>query len=446
MNYVISKFKNNNDLLSILIILLPIWIIIGNLAINLSCLLIIILGVKKFNQEFIKYLNLFKVHLIVLFVFFILNIIFSSDYTLSLKGILGTIKYILLSLIIFFWLINNKNNLFIFLVSIFFCIVLVATSIYIEFLIKLFYLHIIWDGIVNYEGPDIYLRTFDRFSGIFFGEKVAGSFISKLLCPILLFLLIDTKKFKKDSFVYFMVVFCYLAVLLSFDRSPFVIISLGLFVFLFFTKKISLLNKFGTLFVFLTTFIVIAATIPQVKVKIDYTLKQFGLSNLVKNDQIKWKGNKNFLETKYAAHFVTAYEMGKKSFIIGNGIKTFRKDCGKDEFLTKKFDVGGGQGPTAKRCATHPHNIYFELFGETGTFGLLIFLYCHFMILKKIYENKDRELKIILLSTFIVLFFPIQTTGSYFSTFNGIFYFLNLSIINFLCSNKKLVFEKTIKL
>ena len=67
--------------------------------------------------------------------------------------------------------------------------------------------------------------------------------------------------------------------------------------------------------------------------------------------------------------------MGKKSFIVGNGIKTFRKDCGKDEFLTKKFDVGGGQGITAKRCATHPHNIYFELFGETGTFGLLIFLF-----------------------------------------------------------------------
>ena len=126
--------------------------------------------------------------------------------------------------------------------------------------------------------------------------------------------------------------------------------------------------------------------------------------------------------------------MGKKSFIIGNGIKTFRKDCGKYEFLSEKFD----QGSASKRCSTHPHNIYFELFGETGTFGLLIFLYCHFMILKKIYENKDRELKIILLSTFIVLFFPIQTTGSYFSTFNGIFYFLNLSIINFLCFNKKI--------
>ena len=128
--------------------------------------------------------------------------------------------------------------------------------------------------------------------------------------------------------------------------------------------------------------------------------------------------------------------MGKKSFIIGNGIKTFRKDCGKDEFLSKEFI----QGPVSKRCATHPHNIYFELFAETGTLGLLIFLYCHFMILKKIYENKNRELKIILLSIFIVLFFPIQTTGSYFSTFNGIFYFLNLSIINFLNNKTKISF------
>ena len=66
MNYIISKFKNNIDLLSILIILLPISIIIGNLAVNLSCLLIIILGVKKFNQEFIEYLNLFKFYLVVL--------------------------------------------------------------------------------------------------------------------------------------------------------------------------------------------------------------------------------------------------------------------------------------------------------------------------------------------------------------------------------------------
>jgi O-antigen ligase len=437
MNYIISKFKNNIDLLSILIILLPISIIIGNLAVNLSCLLIIILGVKKFNQEFIEYLNLFKFYLVVLFVFFILNIVFSSDYLLSLKGTIGTIKHILLSLIIFFWLISNKNNLFIFLVSIFFCVVLVATSIYIEFLIKLFYLHVMWDGVFPVDGyglkNGVRHLTFNRFSGIFFEEKVAGSFIEKLLCPILLFLLINTKKFKKDKFLYAIVIFCYFAVLMSLDRSPFIIISFGLFVFLFFTKKISLSNKFNLLFVSLTIVIVSYNTIFPIQSKFNYTLKQFGIID-EKNSEVAWKRNKNFLETKWASHFITAYEMGKKSFIIGNGIKTFRKDCGKYEFLSEKFD----QGPASKRCSTHPHNIYFELFAETGTFGLLIFIYFHFMVLKKIYENKNRELKIILFSIFIVLFFPIQTTGSYFSTFNGIFYFLNLSIINFICFNKKI--------
>jgi O-antigen ligase len=174
-------------------------------------------------------------------------------------------------------------------------------------------------------------------------------------------------------------------------------------------------------------------TIFPIQSKFNYTLKQFGIID-EKNSEVAWKRNKNFLETKWASHFITAYEMGKKSFIIGNGIKTFRKDCGKYEFLSEKFD----QGPASKRCSTHPHNIYFELFAETGTFGLLIFIYFHFMVLKKIYENKNRELKIILFSIFIVLFFPIQTTGSYFSTFNGIFYFLNLSIINFICFNKKI--------
>ena len=42
MNYIISKFNNKINSLSILIILLPIFIIIGNAAINIACFLIII--------------------------------------------------------------------------------------------------------------------------------------------------------------------------------------------------------------------------------------------------------------------------------------------------------------------------------------------------------------------------------------------------------------------
>ena len=54
----------------------------------------------------------------------------------------------------------------------------------------------------------------------------------------------------------------------------------------------------------------------------------------------------------------------KKSFIIGNGIKTFRKDCFNDEFISKKFN----QGPASKRCATHPHNLYFAIICRSWKF------------------------------------------------------------------------------
>ena len=433
MNYVISKFKNNISLLSITITLLPISIIIGNLFINFSCLLIIILGVKKFNQEFIKYLSLFKFHLAILLVFFILNISFTSDYVLTLKGILGLIKYILLSSIIFFWLKNNKNNLFIFLFSILFCVLLVATSIYIEFFIKLFYLHVLWDGAFNQGELDMYLRTFDRFSGIFFDEKVAGSFISKFLIGILVFLVLDIKKLKLNrKIIYLIVGLCFFGILLSFDRSPFILSCIGLSFFLFFTNKIKFFSKF---IIVVTGIIIIIASYnfsPQIKLKVNYTFYELGFSTFEKASPKKI----NFLETKYGSHFITAYEMGKKNFIIGNGIKTFGKDCGKDEFLSKKFN----QGSKAKRCATHPHNIYLQLFAEAGILGLLIFLYFHFIILKKTFSNKNKELKIISLTMIIILFLPLQTSGSYFSTFSGIFYFLNISIINFLNNKKKIIF------
>ena len=438
MNYIISKLKKNNDLLTLLIILLPIFIIIGNLAINLSCLLIIILGVKKFSQEFIKYLNLFKAYLIILFIFIILNIIFSSDYILSLRGILGIIKYILLSTIIFFWLNNKKDNFSLLCVSILLSILLVSISVFIEFNYKNIF------GLIN-----------NRNSGIFFGEQIAGSYISKFIFAMLVFLILDIQKLKLNRIsVYLILIFCYLGIFLAMGRSSFIITNLGFLFYLFFTKKIKLSSKFIIILGVITIIFTSYNFNTSIKLKSDYTLYQLGFKRFIGKELLKkFEGETvpgvaqnniydNFLESKWGSHFITAYEMGKKSFIIGNGIKTFRKDCGKDEFLSKEFN----QGSVAKRCATHPHNIYFELFGEAGTLGLLIFFYCHFMVLKKIYENKNRELKIILFSIFIILFFPLQTTGSYFSTFNGIFYFLNLSIINFLCSNKKLVFEKTIKL
>ena len=133
------------------------------------------------------------------------------------------------------------------------------------------------------------------------------------------------------------------------------------------------------------------------------------------------------MKTKWGAHFITAFEIGKTNYILGSGIKTFRYECSNDKYISDIVNHSASY-----RCATHPHNIYFELFSETGLLGLFIFLYLHYLIFKKALRIKNHDIKIITMLIFFILYFPLQTTGSYFSTFNGIFYFINLSVIIYL--------------
>ena len=76
-----------------------------------------------------------------------------------------------------------------------------------------------------------------------------------------------------------------------------------------------------------------------------------------------------------------------------------------------------------KRCSTHPHNIYLEILSETGTLGFLLFLFtllCLFKINKVFTKKNIRNNPEILILLFIC-FWPIQSTGSFFSTWNGFF-------------------------
>mgnify|MGYP007000318140 len=95
-----------------LIFLLPISLILGNLAINLNIFLIIISFIfeekDQLNIKFIKNKNQLII-LVLIATFFLINIINSSDIFLSTKGVLGVLKYALFFLIltIFF---KKKDN------------------------------------------------------------------------------------------------------------------------------------------------------------------------------------------------------------------------------------------------------------------------------------------------------------------------------------------------
>ena len=109
----IKNFYNQSNLYEKSVVFLPVALILGNLAINLNVLLIIVFFVyekKKYLKEFFLK-NKPQIYFYLFFLFFcILNIFFSESLYFSVKGFLGIIKHIMLfiALIYFF---EKKENL-----------------------------------------------------------------------------------------------------------------------------------------------------------------------------------------------------------------------------------------------------------------------------------------------------------------------------------------------
>ena len=93
-----------------------------------------------------------------------------------------------------------------------------------------------------------------------------------------------------------------------------------------------------------------------------------------------------------------------------------------------------------KSCTTHPHNYYFQLLGETGIIGFILFfsmyLYISLKLLKqlimvniknRIFLNSN-DLFISIL--FFCNFWPIITTGNFFSSFTANLIVLPICFIN----------------
>ena len=116
----------------------------------------------------------------------------------------------------------------------------------------------------------------------------------------------------------------------------------------------------------------------------------------------------------------------KKNIILGNGIKSFRKDCVK--FQAHKEN---------RMCSTHPHNYYLEILTETGVVGLITVIILAIMLVIFLFKNRfflrgNNLENFILLASVISLIlemFPIKSSGSIFSTYNATYITLITSII-----------------
>ena len=394
MYYNLKKHKEFLYL-DLIVYLIPISLIFGNLILNSLCIVSTIIYIALFYKKKINYTD-YKSYfnlLYILLIFFIINLTLSSNFNLTIKSLFGFLKNYLLFLIILFCLNEIDNFKKIFSKIIFFLIFFVI----IDLLIQNFFL-------IDIFGNEINTSHGRRLAGPFGDEGVAGSFISKLI--FLSFFYIIDKKFI-NKFIFPIIILAIITTILTNERSASIMLLSSSIIFFIFYK----INFFYKIF---SSSIIILALIIM-----------FNLNNNLKSHFIDVPA-KAFKDNHHKAHFLTAYEIFKENKFFGSGIKTFRTLCSdkKYEKINTKF--------VNNRCSTHPHNIYFEILAETGILGLLtiigINLFILFFLIINFFKKNNYKNEILLIfCCFYILFWPLQTTGAFFSTWNGFFYFIFFS-------------------
>lgn len=440
-NFIFNKSLFNLDNLNKwLITLVPISIIAGNFVLNINVILVDILFIYFFLKNKIKVKKHVTYIVIFLSLIFLINFLNTSDSFLSGKASIGVIRFFIFFLALSYFLEHEDNKNF-FLKVTFYIIIFVLIDVLIQYSF----------------GSDVFGNKYTtehgrRLSGPFGDEYVVGAYLSKLYFLGLIYLFLKTK----NNIIYLTYLSASLLIIfLTQERSAFFISLIALVFFLLFCR-IKIKQKFSLLLI-LTLILSFFIKYDEAAFKKYYsqTVLQLGFSDEIHFRSLEKKniqGDKSlnvkehhintFWDSRYGAHFLTAFQIFKDNKILGSGIKTFRKEC-----ELKKYENINSQYYD-RRCNTHPHNIYFEILSEGG---LLIFLpFCTFVILLlfknlgNLIKNKNYNYSLINICFIIILFFPIQTTGSFFSTFNGVFYWISLSIIfnNMNLSFFTLFFEK----
>ena len=410
--------------------ILPISLIVGNLATNINILLIDILFIIiSFNKKYWIWprKKIFLI-LIILWIYQIINSVFSITNStilppfafhldeMTLIRSLGFIRFV-----IFFFAIDFFFTQF---PKILKKIFLFWTIILVVILFDTIFETVFESNIIGNISPSPEIRIVS-----FFGDElVVGAYILGLGYLISGYLISTNSSLKVKKIVYNLILFLVpVCIFFSGERSNFIKASIIFFLMILFIKENLLVIKKKYLFLFFLVTIILTTFVSK---EIYNTQTQFF-------KRIVYSKNLNFFKTfeniKYFAHYEVAWQIFKDNPVIGVGGKNFRHMCSKQKYdnLEIKF--------RSERCSNHPHQVHFELLSEHGLIGYifiisLILIFCirnfkYFLIKKNTLH----------LATILYVFFvftPLIPSGSIFATFNGTFFWINFSICYFCYKNK----------
>jgi len=422
--------------LKIIYLLIPFALVTGpalpDILLILFSIIFFLTIFKNENKNYFMYEN-WMVASIILWIWFIFISFFSINFYTSISEALIFIRYILF--IVFSYLVFsnlNKKILLLFLYLIFFLCILVSLDTLFQF--------------YNYSysygfGKDLFGRIpeglYGRLSGPFI-DLVPGSFLSRLIFFNILLIYLCYDLFRNNYKIitiniislslFFSVIF------FSGERMALATTCLGVFLCFLFSKKIRLILLFSMIISILFIFInlkfhphfnnyeILSSTSKHegLKIKRKFSCNTGKICEKTFKVQPQFfEVLKNFKESAYGEIYLTSYQMWKDNMFLGIGLNNFKELC-YNEKKYKKYHQNFG-------CTTHPHNIYLQSLLETGLIGFIIFCSFVFLIFSKVNSIKLIDLKIILFSSLLTVFWPIMSTGSFLKNWNMVF-------ICFLCS------------
>jgi O-antigen ligase len=389
-----------------LLLIFPLSLILGPLYVNLFLIIFTILFFYKIFKE--KTFYIFREKWIFFFLIFItysiIRSFFAIDKFLALQSSFSLIRFISLSLFIFFNISDNRNLK---IIIKYWLIILLLVSL--DTLWQYFFMKDIFGYEKGMQGL--------RLSGPFGNGLRVGAYLAYISVPLIFYYFSQWKHFKFSKKIFLTLVYCILLVTtaLTGERLGFLIfLASSIFIFAFYSsiKKCIYLLFFFTMFI-LGTFYFSSS----------FNKRMTDFSNTVLH----------FKDSSWGRLYHSGYLVFKNNYLFGAGMKNYRVVC--DNII-----VDPKPSSQHQFCSTHPHHIYLEILSEAGLFGfsILIFTFAElfYFIRRKIRKlNKNKifqEYKGLLYGNILILliyFWPLKTSGRFFTTWNGSFFWLSLGFI-----------------
>ena len=360
-----NKIFTHNNLINLLIALIPLSLILGNAIVNINVILICLVGILIYKFEIFKINK--KVYQYLIYAFFLYLILITlfrnlpnlSDDNLYKTHIIKS--FLFLRFLIFFLVINklverNNFNISLFYLSCGFFVFIVSVDILIQ---VIFGQNLLGNPILN-RAP----------SGFFGVEAIAGGYIQKFSLFFLFYASLYKKNFKMNNYTILFFIFYLGVIYLTSNRMPTVLYVSSLAIFILFENKI----KKNLIFALLSFVVIFTAIKYSPSAVTDFSANerrymQFkalysnAIEIIKKSPELFYyntydgKEMESIGQSGYLVHFNSGIQVWKSNKVFGGGLKSFRLNC----------TYGNNQ-----TCNTHPHNYLIEILVDTGLVGFIL--------------------------------------------------------------------------